>query len=184
MTIIYHHTGNDLALVSLLTNIQPQLSEDDDIYIIDSTQEKTGVKISALYGTSKSYIFVEVGEYSRYDAVKYGLESMVENKQDGALVLGNVLVPQNFISNLKRACNHYTDYDLLVPEIHYIIYDVMDTNFRWNSRILKIPRVEQTNFLPAECFYIRENVIEGYFHNKVAKMKAGKLLDELVCVFP
>jgi len=184
MTIIYHHTGNDLALVGLLTNIQPQLSENDDIYIIDSTQDKRGVKLSALYGTSKSYIFVEVGDYSRYDAVKYGLENMVQNDQDGALVLGNVLVPQTFISDLKRACNHYTDYDLFVPEIRYIIYDVMDANFKWHTPAFRTPNVEKTDFIPAECFYIRKNIVDGYFKHKVAKMRAGKLSDDLVCVFP
>lgn len=129
-----------------MVNLQPQLHTSDDIYIIDASKDRSGLKIATLYGTTRCYIFVELRK-TIDKAEKAGFESVLQNKQEGGLVLSeNTLLSQTFISNLKKAIklNRNSKYDALMPEIVKMPYPRMDQNFRWFNPPTK--RLEPMSF--------------------------------------
>lgn len=129
ITCIVPFSGNAVGLSQLLVSLQPQLHPDDDIYIIDSTKDRSGVRIAKLYGSTRCFIFVEVSPKEEAAAVQLGLQSMKENKQEGALVIyPNLVIPTTFIANLKKAMREMHDI-LIFNEAKSD--DFLDPNFKW-----------------------------------------------------
>lgn len=153
MTVFIYYTGNKTGLSVIITQLQPQLAESDDIYIVDASPGKKGVTVANQYSSTRCYIFVEVADCSFEIALKYALQSMVENKQEGLLVLSDrCVISSTFISNLKRVAG--CDFFCLSPKVYTNPYERLNQNFRWynppNNTIEKAP-----DFDP-RCFYIKE----------------------------
>lgn len=169
MTVLTHYTGNQLGLATLLVNLQPQLSPDDDIYIVDASKDRSGLKIASMYGSTRSYIFVEVGNYSLYEAGNFGVQSMKENKQDGLLFVSDrCLLPFTFIASLRRAIPDSKD--AIVPHLQEV--ERMDPSFKWFSKPLKLEDGEPNDL----CYYLKARVSEP--------MTITKLVNEYVIVLP
>lgn len=162
MTIIIPYTGNQHGLSQLLVALQPQLHPDDDIYIIDTTKDLSGVKLGALYGSTRCFVFVETAPgISFEEAVERGIESMRQNKQEGALVITpRCVITSTFIANMKKAaklCNHY----ILYPQFLHALHEIMDANFAWyGSSQTKIVEVDSSETDP-QCYYQRNGVNQG-----------------------
>lgn len=170
MTVFIHHTDNPTGLATLLINLQPQLSPNDDVYIVDSSKNRSGLKIAELYGTTRSYIFVEVGDYNIAQAFKFAVQSMTENKQEGILVISDqCIVPYTFIQSLKRASKTN---EVIAPRVSFS--NVMDPNFRWFSHPVKLGEQELDQEF---CCYFKKTAI-----NNPAKVSV--LENEVVVVLP
>lgn len=189
MTVVVHYTGNEKGLVALLVNLQPQLAPLDDIYIVDSTEEHSGLKLATLYGTTRCYIFVEVNLYTFEDALSAGFQSCMENSQDGALILSeSTILPQTFISNLKKAIKISNgEYGVLVPQVIKSPYDRMDSNFQWfNPATDKLVKVNPTiyNYLTPGCAYVSKETLALEKEEDRANIKVGIFGNERVLVLP
>lgn len=158
-TVIIPYTGNKHGLSQLLVALQPQLHPDDDIYIVDMTKDLSGVKIAALYGSSRCHIFVETAPtIETKEAISRGLENMKQNEQESALVITDRCVITNtFVANMKKAlkvCNHCT----LVPAFLDTPYEKMDANFNWygssQAKVVDADPFEHTLIL-SQCKLIR-----------------------------
>ncbi len=104
MIILIPYYSNNIGLSALLTNIQPQLEATDLIYIVDTSINRSGLEIARMYSSSRCITLVEVGEYTIYQAWNFGIEAMLENKQEGILILNDdVLLSQTCIANIKKA---------------------------------------------------------------------------------
>jgi hypothetical protein len=167
MTTIIHYKGNTIGLATLLVGLQSQLHPKDDIYVVDSSKDRSGAKIALLYGTTRCYIFVEVGNYTTEQAKKFGVQSAIENKQEGILMISDrCVISRTFISNLKKAIEF--DYAYLCPEVRVLPYPKMDTNFQWfNPTTLKVKEVKsKQNY----CYYetlTPKNKKTAIFENEV-----------------
>lgn len=180
MTTLIYYTGIEHGLSQLLVALQPQLHPDDDIYIIDTTKDLSGLKIAGLYGSTRCYIFVEKAPGIDFqEAVKRGVQNMKENKQDSALVLTDrCVITTTFVANMKRAlkkCNHCT----LFPAHMDVLGDRMDANFSWyGSSQTTIEDVEDLSEVTKQCKLIR-NLPDGE-----GEHSAGLVTNETIAVLP
>lgn len=179
MTILIHYTGSRNLSV-LLSLIQPQLSSKDDIYLVDTTPDRSGVKIAALYGSTRCYIFVEVGKYTYEQAIGFGAQSAVENKQDGMLVINeNAFISQTFIANLKKAVQLGSIFTMISPAVIRLPYLKMDPNFKlFNPPTTRV----EIDYAPSIfCCYLNSDTI----HNKPNIIpKIGLFTNETVLILP
>lgn len=115
------------------------------------------------------------------DAVEYGIESMVQNKQEGSLVISeDCVIPATFISSLKRAAK--LEWDIIIPNTSVVeggCRDArMDSNFKWFGapipKMVEVPTMEKLDEL--HCFYIKNKDLK-------APRKAF-LINETVVVLP
>lgn len=179
MTIIIPYTGKKHGLSQLLVSLQPQLHPDDDIYIIDMTPDRSGLEIATLYGSSRCFIFVEPAKVDMDTAIKYGIENMKQNKQEGAIILTERCVISNtFVSNMKKAaktCNHCTLFPLHLDMVH----GSMDTNFGWYGVTqTQIDDSVNPKEVTDQCRYIRNDSDGHIVHS------AGLVRNETIAVLP
>lgn len=129
MTITIPYFGNQIGLATLLVQLQPQLHPDDDIYIIDSSPTHSGLLIANMYGSTRCYLFVEVGIYTPEEAIRFGRQSAKENKQKGFLVLNEgAVISSTLIANYKRELKKGLD---PVPTHIQVPYPRMLNDFQW-----------------------------------------------------
>lgn len=184
-TVIIPYHGNQHGLSQLLVALQPQLHPDDDIYIVDMTKDLSGVKLAALYGSTRCYIFVESAPLiDDKEAIQRGIESMKENRQESALIITpRCVITNTFIANMKKAlkmCNHCT----LVPRHLDILpgHEKMDANFNWygssQTKIAEVKTEEEFRELTDQCKLIR-NLPEDEGEHSL-----GVVLNEEIVVLP
>lgn len=146
-----------MNLAVLLAQLQPQLHPSDDIYIIDSSREKNGLKVAALYGTTRSYIFVEPTKYE--NALQYGLQSMVENTQEASLFLReDAFISSTFVANMKKTLD--SPYQIISPRVYQNPYPKMDPNFKlYNPSVNDLVAHDDFN---AFCFMLTRQSKRNY----------------------
>lgn len=150
MTVFIHYQGSPNFPV-LLVQLQPQLSEDDDIYIVDSSPNREGLRLAKLYGSTRCYIFVEVGKYDWKDAWEFALQNMKENKQEGLLHLSeDLVISSTFISNMKKAAK--SEFKIIYPIIWGIPYSKFPPDFRWYNSPKPVVNAK-LNGISITCFY-------------------------------
>jgi len=160
--IPYHK--NKLGLVALLVNIQPQLNSGDLIYIIDNSDNREGLEIVKMFKSSRVVILVEVGKFSIYESWNIGIESMLDNKQEGILILNDdVLLSMTCISNIKKAHN-LTEHLALVCETPSRAHSShrLDPNFKWFSSSTTFADIGNTKWMSGFAFYLKKECIEKY----------------------
>lgn len=188
LTIVIPYFGDEKALAALLINLQPQLHPDDDIYIVDSSDSHSGIKIAALYGTTRCYIFVEVGKFDYSGAWSAGFQSASENKQAGALILAETaILSATFISNLKKAMKLAEGkFDVLLPKVRVMPFERMDPNFVWfYPSTNKLTPVKQKDYgwLTPGCAFVSRGVLEDKNTEK-KDIKVAVFGNETVIVLP
>jgi hypothetical protein len=186
ITAVIPYTGNREGLTALLVGLQPQLTTNDDIYIIDSSADRSGLKIAALYATTRSFVFVEVAKpgLDLDTAENAGIQSMAENKQEGVLILSeNTVISQTFIANLKKATTRGI-FDVLIPKIIQTPYFKMDSNFQWFNP----PTTEVKDMDPKEmvggCYYINKNGLAIMDGTVKSPISIGRFENETVIILP
>lgn len=149
VTVLLPYKENFVNFSVLLSVLQPQLSSDDDIYIIDSSPNKEALKLATIYGTTRSYIFVEPTLLEK--SLEYGLQSMAENKQDALIFLNeNCFISSTFIANMKKAVG--CGYEIISPVVKQNEYYKMDNNFKFFNPT--IPTISQSENFDSNCFMI------------------------------
>lgn len=184
LTTVIPYAGNDVGLAQLLVNLQPQLHPDDDIYVIDFSRGKSAVDIVKKYGSTRCYIFVEVANNSATDEdiIKFGLQSMKENKQEGALLLyPTSVIATTFVANLKKAIKK--GFDILF--FNSLASLEMNPNFKWFTPLPHI--VEGRKNLPQDimqsrtAIFVSTKMIDDKFNFSIKKdYKLGYIKSELM----
>jgi len=149
MLIAIRYTKNDLLALTMAL-VQPQIAERDDIYIIDTTENREGLEIAKKYGTSKSVILTEVGDYSQRTSIDFFEEYAKNNGHKGILYLKNVLISTTFVSSLKRAIT-LNKYKFLSPEA-LPNRERLNPNFKWHCPPTRWVK-ECNDYIP-RCLYV------------------------------
>jgi GT2 family glycosyltransferase len=87
---------------------------------------------------------------------------MVENDQEGTLVLNDdVLLSQTFITNLKKA-HHLSSHLALVPKTPSRKWksNRLDPNFRWFNKSITDKDILETNWLCGFAFYLKNECVQ------------------------
>lgn len=186
MTIIIQYSGNKVGFSQLLVSLQPQLHPDDDIYILDNSPEKSAKKLALMYGSTRCYIFVEPTDKKGRAAIKYGLQSMKENKQEGALIISDrCVISTTFIANLKKAAAQ-EEFGMLVPQVSET-KTMLDQNFKWFSPVTTlVAKLDNESLLHDAVIYIKSREIgdKDLGMNYLQDIKVGYFGNELVSVLP
>lgn len=157
LTVVIPFKSNPTNLAVLLAQLQPQLHPNDDIYIVDSSLKKDGLKIAALYGTTRSYIFVEPTKYE--NALEFGIQSMVENNQEAILFLKeDAFISATFVSNMKKTLD--SPFQIISPRVYKNPYPKMDPNFKLYNPVGS-DLVEHDDF-DASCFMLTRQSKKNY----------------------
>lgn len=157
ITCLIYFKGNTTNLAVLLTALQPQLSTDDDIYIIDASGKGIAPKIATMYGTTRNYIFVETTSHPNF--LEYGIQSMVDNKQEALLYLDeNCFISSTFIANMKKTIK--SEYEIISPQVFENPYYKMDSNFTfYNPPNLVLKECSEFNH---KCFLLTRDGTKDY----------------------
>jgi len=148
MLIAIIHSKDDPLAVTL-TALQPQLSIDDDIYIVDTTDNRQGLEIAKKYCSSKITTYVElVADKDTEKIVRIFGDKARENGHKSILFLGNVLFSSTFISNLKKGLE-IKNVSILTPEI-LPSFDKLNPNFTWHNPPTK--EVVPCNDYTSRCY--------------------------------
>lgn len=186
MLALIPYKGNQVGLAQLLVSLQPQLQSEDDIYILDMSKDKSGLRIAKLYGSTRCYILVEPTKEPEEKALEYGFEYMKKNKHQGVLVISDRCVISNtLIANLKRATKgsspYHAEWSKLYIDNSEVLrgVDALDPNFKWfNSPEAKV--MDDDEYVIDErynpCFYVDARL--SSFNG------VGLLTNEVVCVLP
>lgn len=159
MIVCIPHYSNQIGLSALLVNLQPQLSSEDIIYVVDTSPEKSGLKIAKMFSSSRCITLVDWQPRTIYQAWNAGIRSAYENNQEGVLFLNDdVLLSMTFIKNLKNALK--TKADAYVPNTpeDYYKSDRLNPNFKWFSPMNT--EVKMCNWLVGFVFYLPMITIE------------------------
>jgi GT2 family glycosyltransferase len=154
----------------LLAQLQPQLAPDDDIYVVDATEDRSALKTARKFKTSRNVVLVETTP--GVAPFKAAFESALDNSQEAVLFLSPYcFISNTFIGNLKQALRN-CESDQIIPRIQYAPYGRIDPNFNsWNPTIRQLP---PTTFGERECYLAR---IDVKFNHS-----ASELSNELVVV--
>lgn len=181
LTVIIPYTNNEPGLAQLLVSIQPQLHPEDDIYILDMSKDRSGVKMAKTYGSSRCYIFVETFNKDTIteDAIAFGFQSMKENKQEGALIIEpNIIIPVTFIANLKKAIK--LGHDVLFFKQSITPKDErMDANFKWFTPPPHLSPLRNIYLRNIKCAYVHASIVNEGTSN-IGATNPGYIDSELI----
>ena len=165
MTVTITYYSNKIGLASLLVNLQPQLDENDHIYVVDTSPDKSGLEIVKMYGSNRAVVMCETSNpCGIYKAWNFGIQSMMENKQEGILILNDdVLLSTTFIANLKKA-HKLSRHLALVPATpsRNWVSQKLDPNFKWYSKAIQKADIATTKWLRGFVFYLKRECVEQY----------------------
>lgn len=156
--------SNQVGLAFLLANLQSQMSEDDILYIVDDSPDKSGVTIAQMYASSRCVVICDVtgGGKGIYHGWNYILQAMLDNKKDGALILNDdVVLAQTTIPNIKRA-HGMTDDLALVTKSPTREWNSkrFDPNFKWFNKITSKDDIKPVKWMTGFCFYLKREAVE------------------------
>lgn len=168
MTVFIYFSKNPINFAQLLVSLQRQLNESDDIYVVDSSSDREGFRLAKLYGSTRSFIFIEVGDYTYKQAWNFGRQNQLENKQDGFLAISeDAVISDTFISNVRRVIK--MGVSVACPLIHEAPYPLFPNSFSWYNPVVK-------------------NLVDGEISDKVFLLsdggKAGVFAEEIVVLLP
>lgn len=170
MTICIPYKSNNIGLSALLCMLQPQLKQNDAIYIVDNSDNGSGVMIAQMYGSSKMPILIEKAKFSIYESWNAGIDFAIQNSDNSVLFLNDdVVISQTLISNLKRSLL-MSNYACIVPTTPDRAHTSrrLDTNFQWFNKYLTEFDVVQSNWMCGFAFLIRTD-----FFKQTGKFDTG-----------
>lgn len=153
MLVAIIHSKNDPLAVTL-TALQPQLSIDDDIYIVDTTPERQGLEIAKKYCSSKVTTYVEPFiDKDTEKIVRIFGDKARENKHKSILFLQNVLFSATFVSNMKKGLE-IKNMAIITPEILQS-QEKLNPNFTWHNPPTK--EIIPCNDYTSRCYLMTFN---------------------------
>lgn len=150
----------------MLVNLQPQLSASDDIYIVDTTPDREGLKTAQKYKTSKSMVFVDIGLATPEEAITLFMKSARKNNQPGFLAMHHCLVSQTFITSIRLASDK-SQYGILVPKVLPVGDGKIDPNFKWHTGGMpKVGEYRRTGDELCKYYSAKGGNLEGELQNE------------------
>lgn len=160
MVITIPHASNQLGLTALLINLQPQLNENDILYIVDNSVNKSGFAIARMFNSHRSIMLVETSGLGLYQSWNAGIDCMLENNQEGILILNDdVLLSQTAISSLKRADSKHLAYTFACPDRAYNS-ETISPYFKWYGK--PTLTIKDTSWLSGFAFYLKRDCVKQF----------------------
>lgn len=163
-------------LVAILTLLQAQIVQPEEIIIIDTSPTKTGLEIAQKFTSNSGVpIKVECARVGIYEAWNRGID--LADGSDVVIMNDDLLIPMNFIDVLGLVAMNVNAYCIVPatpPREHY--QNRVDVKFQWYA---KLPEedidIALSDWMPGFCFYLSKECIKdiGVFDDKHFKCWFG-----------
>lgn len=157
--ITYHKDKQHLAV--LLTLLQAQMVLPEEIIIIDTSSDKSGLEIARKFSANNEVkIKVECAQVGIYEAWNKGIN--LANGSDVVIMNDDLLIPINFIDVLGLVSINTSAY-CIVPNTpkreHYS--DKVDVSFPFYARLPETPDdISISDWMPGFCFYLSNKCVQ------------------------
>lgn len=172
--VTYYSAQNNLT--ALLTLLQAQVIQPEEIIVIDTSINKSGLEIAQkFYANSGVPIRVECARVNIYEAWNRGID--LANGSDVLILNDDLLIPINFIDVLGLVANNLSAYCLVPatpPKSHY--KNRVTGGFGFYARMPENENdIEIVDWMPGFCFYLSKECIKdvGLFDEKHFKCWFG-----------
>lgn len=172
--ITYNSQKENLAV--LLTLLQAQLVQPEEIILIDTSADKSGLMVAQKFNANSGVtIKVECARCGIYEAWNRGLD--LAGESDVVIMNDDLLIPLNFIDILGLIARNSPAY-CLVPDTpakeHY--KDKVNENFGYFARMPESgDDFEVVDWMPGFCFFLKKEALRdvGNFDDKHFKVWFG-----------
>jgi len=172
--ITYYNARENLAV--LLTQLQAQLVQPEEIIIIDTSPTKSGLEVAQRFNANSGVpVKVECARCGIYEAWNRGID--LAGDSDVVIMNDDLLIPMNFIDVLGLVALNSPTY-CIVPDTpakeHY--KDKVDERFGFYSRLPEsVEDLEVVDWMPGFCFMLKKEAIKeiGVFDEKHFKCWFG-----------
>lgn len=163
-------------LVAILTLLQAQLVQPEEIIIIDTSPDKSGLEIAQKFTTNSGVpIKVECARVGIYEAWNRGLD--LAGESDVVIMNDDLIIPINFIDVLGLMATNTNAY-CIVPKTpakdHYM--NRVSVKFNFYARLPETSNdIEVVEWMPGFCFYLSKECVKnvGNFDDKHFKCWFG-----------
>jgi len=173
--ITYHSARENLAV--LLTLLQAQIVMPEEIIIIDTSADKSGLEVVQKFTNrhNKVSVKVECARVGIYEAWNLGID--LAGDTDVVIMNDDLLIPMNFIDTIGLVAMNINAYCIVPntpPKEHYS--NIVDMPFEFYA---KLPEsgddIDMVNWMPGFCFYLSKECIQdvGMFDSKHYKCWFG-----------
>lgn len=163
-------------LTAILTLLQAQVVQPEEIIIIDTSPTKTGLEIAQKFNANAGVpIKVECARVGIYEAWNRGID--LANGSDVVIMNDDLLIPINFIDVLGLVASNSNSYCIVPmtpPKDHY--KDKVNVDFSFFARLPETADdISFTGWMPGFCFYLSKECIKevGFFDEKHFKCWFG-----------
>lgn len=172
--ITYYNARENLAV--LLTQLQAQLVQPEEIIIIDTSPNKTGLEVAQRFNANAGCpIKVECARVGIYEAWNRGID--LAGETDVVIMNDDLIIPMNFIDVLGMVAMDTPAYCIIPdtpPKEHY--KDKINENFGFYSKLPEsVEDLELSEWMPGFCFMLKKEAIKeiGVFDEKHFKVWFG-----------
>lgn len=157
LSVIVPYYSNKDGLAVTLTQLQSQIIPPEQIIVIDTSPDKSGLPIAERYNANTCEIIVDVGRAHIYTAWNRGIELAGEN--DCLIINDDLLIPQNLVQVLGVAREHIKGW-AFVPANPGRTYDKpnIEHSFEWYSDPTLAPTI--TDWMVGFCFLLTRECID------------------------
>lgn len=163
-------------LTAILTLLQAQLVQPEEIIIIDTSPTKSGLEIAQKFTSNSGVpVKVECARVGIYEAWNRGID--LADGSDVVIMNDDLLIPMNFIDVIGLVAMNSDAY-CIVPNTpvkdHY--KDRVDVKFQWYARLPEqSDDIAISDWMPGFCFYLSKECIKqvGTFDAKHFKCWFG-----------
>lgn len=174
--VTYHSAKENLAV--LLTLLQAQIVMPEEIIVIDTSADKSGLEIVQKFTNRQSGVPVKV-ECARvgiYEAWNLGID-LAGAETDVVIMNDDLLIPMNFIDTLGLIAMNVKAYCLVPntpPKEHYS--HIVDMPFNFYARLPETGQdIDIVEWMPGFCFYLSKECLRdvGLFDSQHYKCWFG-----------
>ena len=163
-------------LVAILTLLQAQLVQPEEIIVIDTSPDKSGLEIAQKFNCNSGVpIKVECARVGIYEAWNRGID--LADGSDVVIMNDDLILPINFIDILGLIAINTNAY-CIVPNTpskdHYL--NRVDVKFPFYARLPETSEdIGVANWMPGFCFYLSKECLKnvGNFDDKHFKCWYG-----------
>ena len=172
--ITYYNAKENLAV--LLTLLQAQMIMPEEIIVIDTSPDKSGLEVCQRFNAnSGSTVKVECARVGIYEAWNRGID--LAGDSDVVIMNDDLIIPLNFIDVLGVMAQNSPAY-CIVPmtpsKDHY--KDKISVDFGFYAKLPDdVLDIDVVNWMPGFCFFLRKECIRevGLFDTKHFKVWFG-----------
>jgi len=157
MKVIITHYSDVLGLTASLIMLQTQLELPEEIIVVDTSPEKTGLSIARRYNYNLVPIEVVCERAQINKAWNIGLE--VAGEADVLIINDDLVMPMDLIKRLNYVLNEANTY-CVVPETVGREFSCPEINMEFKPFNTEAPSPSKADWMPGFCFALSKKCVQ------------------------